>query len=58
MITIHQQQALLRLYRRFEISGSFLSFRRQAVKLSFGDCVMIRCGSMFIGIERDGYTHS
>lgn len=35
----------------------YLRFRRKAF-IAFGNCVMIPWGSMILGIERDGYTHS
>lgn len=52
-----QQQALLRLYQRFQQSESFLKFRRNAF-WAFGDCLMVPWAGMLIGIEADGYTHS
>lgn len=35
---------------------SYLEFRR-TVKLGF-DCVLVKWCDMWIGIEKDGYTHS
>ncbi len=37
---------------------SYLSFRRRVQSFPCDDCVMIQRGSMWIGIETDGYAHS
>ncbi len=50
-----QQQALLRVWKR-NPNGSFLDLRRR-VQPGWG-CVMIQAGSIWLGIEEDGYTHS
>jgi hypothetical protein len=50
-----QQQALLRVWKR-NPNGSYLQLRR---KVQPGwDCVMVQAGSIWLGIETDGYTHS
>ena len=50
-----QQQALLRVWKR-NPNGSYLDLRR---KVQPGwDCVMVQAGSIWLGIETDGYTHS
>ena len=36
---------------------SYLGFRRRAF-LAYGDCLMIPCKGMVLGIETDGYCHS
>jgi hypothetical protein len=38
--------------------GLYRRFRRQAVPGIGGDYVMIPFANMWLGIERDGYTHS
>lgn len=55
-----QQQALLKLYRgNPNGSPSYLAFRRRVFPL-FGEplVAMIRWCGMYVGIEKDGYTHS
>jgi len=67
-LTRAQRVALLRVYRRVaeadkgsmtqEQYGGF-SYRYFRRHVQPGpDCVMVRFGSMWLGIERDGYTHS
>ncbi len=59
-----QRQALLRVYQRLQNTdtGTTLTYRefRKTVQPTFGcdDCIMVRFASMWLGIERDGYTHS
>lgn len=36
---------------------SYKQFRRTVVRGDFG-CIMVQWCSMWLGIERDGYTHS
>jgi len=50
-----QQQALLRVWKR-NPNGSYLDLRRRV--LPGWDCVMVQAGSIWLGIELDGYTHS
>jgi len=57
MLTKEQQKALLRVYMRDTGEArSYLSFRRRVVR-GF-DCIMLPWKGMWLGIERDGYTHS
>lgn len=56
-----QQQSLWRkwLQARYwdaPIKLSYLQFRRTVQPA--GDCVMVKWGGMWLGIEKDGYTHS
>ena len=60
-----QLQALLRVYNRGPICGlhgdkpmSYLQFRRSARMASYLDCLMVPWCGMWLGIEKDGYTHS
>lgn len=62
-ITKKQQQAVLRVWQRNQGSDkptgeSFLHFRRRVQGCSYDSCVMIQSGSIWLGIEADGYTHS
>jgi len=50
-----QQQALLRVWKR-NPNGSYMDLRRRV--LPGWDCVMVQAGSIWLGIETDGYTHS
>lgn len=51
-----QQQSLLRKWLQDNQGLSFLAFRR-TVQPGW-DCVMVRWCGMWLGIEKDGYTHS
>jgi len=51
-----QRQALLRKWLQDNQDMSFLAFRR-TVQPGW-DCVMVRWCGMWLGIEKDGYTHS
>lgn len=51
-----QQQALLRVWNRNPQGETYLQFRRR-VQPGW-DCVMVKSGSIWLGIEPDGYTHS
>jgi len=51
-----QRQSLHRVWLRDSQGLSYLQFRR-AVQPGW-DCVMIKWCGMWLGIERDGYTHS
>lgn len=56
--TKEQRAALFNLYQRAPEGRTYLQFRRTVHK-SFGtDCLIVRWCGMWIGIERDGYTHS
>jgi hypothetical protein len=56
MITKKQQQAIKRKYERDNQGMTYLQFRR-SVKHGY-DCLMVRWCGMWLGIEKDGYTHS
>ena len=51
-----QRQSLLRKWLQDNQGLSFLAFRR-TVQPGW-DCVMVRWCGMWLGIERDGYTHT
>jgi hypothetical protein len=51
-----QRQSLLRKWLQDNQNLSYLQFRR-AVQPGW-DCVMVKWCGMWLGIERDGYTHS
>jgi hypothetical protein len=54
-----QWAALHRLYERSnDIHSSFESLAATAQLSTLMDCVMVPWCGMWIGIERDGYTHS
>ena len=60
-LTTQQKTALKRVYDRtltFD-EPSTLSYRefRRTVEPGW-DCIMVPYGSMWLGIESDGYTHS
>lgn len=59
-LTKEQQLSLKRLSERItdRPPESYLSMRRRVVYSFGGDCVMIHWGNMWLGIEKDGYTHS
>lgn len=56
-MTIAQMRALYRLWARQE--NKTLTYRqfRETAQQGF-DCIMVEWCGMWIGIERDGYTHS
>lgn len=59
-LTREQRVALKRVWLR-HIDPALLSyreFRRQVVQVFYDDCVMIEIPGMWLGIEKDGYTHS
>ena len=55
-ITNEQKHAIKRIYDRREMGISYLQFRR-SVSPCF-DCLMVQWFGMWLGIEKDGYTHS
>ena len=56
ILTKEQRAALKRVYDREPLGISYRQFRRT---VQFGyDCVMVQWCGMWLGIERDGYTHS
>ncbi len=59
--TKEQLRALLAIYNRETDkpkTESFLQFRRRAVYDNLNQCLMIAWCNMYLGIEKDGYTHS
>jgi hypothetical protein len=57
MLTKAQQKAVLKVYLRDTgEASSYLKFRRRVIR-GF-DCVMLPWKGMWLGIEKDGYTHS
>ena len=70
-LTRAQREAVLRIYRRVVAETrhtmnaeeyrkfTYRAFRRTVQKpIKCDDCVMVRFAGMWLGIERDGYTHS
>jgi len=59
MLTKEQRKSLRCLYEQSaDGSETYLQFRHRARLDTLMDCVMIHWCGMWIGIERDGYTHS
>lgn len=65
VLTRAQREGLAKLYRRkiapngayrAPIAQSYRNFRKQAQV--FQDVVMVKQWNMWLGIEKDGYTHS
>ena len=57
-ITRKQSEALKTIYQRHDIGVSFLTFRRSVHKYMGGNCILVYWAGMWLGIEKDGYTHS
>lgn len=58
-ITEAQAKSLRRVYgRNTDGAPTFGAFVRRAVTAFGGDCVMLHWCGMWLGIEKDGYTHS
>ena len=55
-ITTEQKHAIKRLYDQKPLGMSYLQFRRTAQRGY--DCLMVEWCGMWLGIEKDGYTHS
>lgn len=54
-----QRVALLKLFTRNpDNAKTYKEFRKRIFSAFGGDCIMIRWCDMYIGIEKDGYTHS
>lgn len=49
--TALQAVTMVTVYERY-------SHAKPATFDSLNDCIMIDCGSIWLGIEKDGYTHS
>jgi hypothetical protein len=62
-LTPEQKQALKKVYLR-QLGNdnprfkSYIELRRKVIPNILGDCIMIDMGSIWLGIEPDGYTHS
>jgi hypothetical protein len=54
-----QQKALKRKYDQSETVNRKMTYRqfRKTVRFSY-DCAMVHWCGMWLGIEKDGYTHS
>lgn len=52
VLTKKQIESLNKIRERWGLPDSF------HVHPAFGDCVMVNVGSMWLGVEADGYTHS
>lgn len=61
-LTRAQREALKRVWQRLEPTPSrrpsYLAFRRTVQPYIGGDCVLVPFAGMWLGIEKDGYTHS
>jgi len=58
-ITKAQRLALKRIYLRLEFPPPYKVFRRRVQPTFCMDgCVMVEFHTMWLGIEKDGYTHS
>jgi hypothetical protein len=55
-LTKAQRQAIKRVWDRDHQGLSYIQFRRSVVQCI--DCIMVKWCSMWLGIEKDGYTHS
>ena len=59
-LTRQQREALFRVWKRVqnetENPPSYLTFRRTTQP--GWDCIMVPFAGMWLGIEKDGYTHS
>ena len=59
ILTYEQRHALYKVWLRdTTVAESYREFRRQAIPDSMQDAVMLEWKGMWLGIERDGYTHS
>ena len=58
-MTDEQIKSLKVIHARWEIEDDFETFKSKAQPMLGGDrCVMVNVGSMWLGVETDGYTHS
>lgn len=54
-----QRQSLLRKWRQNDQGMSYRAFRKAVFPyFDSSGCVMVQWSGMWLGIERDGYTHS
>jgi hypothetical protein len=51
-MTVPQYEAACKVAQRFNLDSPI------TVHSGSDDCIMIEAGGMWLGIERDGYTHS
>ena len=63
VITKEQRTALKRIYDRDQNSdqptwNNYREFRRTVQYASYDSCIMVPWSGMWLGIEKDGYTHS
>ena len=59
ILTKEQRKALYRKWQQDNNDMSYLTFRRSAIHAPFnGNCLIVQWCGMWLGIERDGYTHS
>jgi hypothetical protein len=56
-ITLEMRTAYLRLLVRWQ-QADVATIPKQEYFDSINGCYMVEIGGMFIGIEKDGYTHS
>jgi hypothetical protein len=54
--TREQREALKRIWMRGTDERTYKQLRRDAI--GGHDCIMLHWAGMWLGIERDGYTHS
>jgi hypothetical protein len=54
--TREQREALKRIYMRGTDQRTYKQLRRDVI--GGHDCLMLHWAGMWLGIERDGYTHS
>ena len=55
-LTRQQRVSLKQVHDRHVPEKNYLWFRRQV--LNYGEYILINVGWGYLGIERDGYTHS
>ena len=59
VLTREQRVALKRVYDRgCDTDKTYRQYRKEVQYHYSGDCIMVWWHSMWLGIERDGYTHS
>ncbi len=60
VLSRQQREALRRVHQRHRKGMPYLAFRRTAVYHNLIECLMVPIpkANMWLGIERDGYTHS
>ncbi len=58
ILTKEQRLALFRKWQQDDQKMSYRAFRRSVQAMSFDSCVIVPWNGMWLGIERDGYTHS